>query len=111
MPDSYVVRIQEVCSNATAQVVEAKPMHTVPRIRWTHIAARDLTNTPTAVEVGFMLAESRFVVKCTAPGAVHRTVEQSLVLTLAGSWVPYARFLGATSADQLELYAYGQAVD
>jgi len=111
MPDSFVVRVQEVCSNATAQIVKAKPMYTAQRIRWTDIAARDVTSSPTAVEVGFMVSDSRFVVKCAAPGAAHRTVEQSIDLTLSGSWVPFARFLGATSADQLELYAYGQAVD
>lgn len=104
---TIVRSMSTVCSNTTSQDVVLDTRDPREQIRWTQIMGLDRTNAPTTLEVGLKRGSEFYPFNAETPGAAARCIKIDGTVTAPGDFVPCARFLGATSADKLELYAAG----
>lgn len=106
-----VRRLTVLCTDATSQdvVIDAWPAEV--KVRWQRITARDLGNVCTRIEILFKRGSRDYMLQSTVAAVVHTAVSVDGPIFVPGDFRVCARFVGATLANTLELYAFGDVID
>ena len=102
-----VIMAQVPCTNNVSQDVLCDPLRVDSTIVWRLIVARELTNAPTRIELLFRLGVTDYLVDAAAPAAATMALSEYLGVHMPPEAQVVARFVGATLADSLQVYAYG----
>jgi len=106
-----VRRLTEVCLNATTQDVTLDAWPSERVIRWQRIVARDLGNVCTRIELLFKRGSREYLLNSAVAAVVQTAIFVEGPIFAPGDFRVVARFVGATLANTLELYAFGDVVD
>lgn len=107
MADVLVRSVAGVATGTDGEAIKLDALNSQKWYTYTHIAARDVTNSVTRLDLVVYSGASSILIRAGVPGGAARTVEHSCDITVKGNQQIGARFWGATAADVLELVAYG----
>ena len=110
MSYSVVLRGREIADATGSQVVMLSATPGNVKVRWSRIVARDITHQPTRIELLLIEGAAETVLHASQPAAAAITVEVKSLGLVSGVGRIAARFVGATTADQLEVVAIGDVV-
>jgi len=79
-------------------------------IHWTGIEARDLTSKCTRIDLLLLQSRTEYILRSRAVATKENTLSLLEGVYATGEYRVAARFIGASDADDLELYAYGITV-
>jgi hypothetical protein len=71
------------------------------------LAAVNVGHQATLITFGFHKGANEILLESFAPAAANLVVATSQRVFVAAEWIPFARFSGGTTGDELKFYGYG----
>ena len=98
---------QATCTDAVSQDVELNQLRVGHTIVWCRIVAREVAAVPTRIELLFRLANTEYYAHSGVVAAAGLTLDEYLGVHMPPEAQIIGRFVGATLADTLQVWAYG----